>query len=80
MRTTVRLPDDLYSQVRAAALQADLTVTSFIEDALRAALLRRQQPAAHADRYRVDVFDGTGVMPGVDLADNAALLDVMDDR
>lgn len=80
MRTTVRLPDDLYGQVRAAALAADLTVTSFIEDALRAALLRRAQRAAPGDRYRVDVFEGTGVVPGVDLADGAALLDIMDGR
>jgi hypothetical protein len=80
MRTTVRLPDDLYSQVRAVALESGETVTSFIEESLRAALLRRRQPAGPRDPYRVDVFNGTGVLPGVDLTDNAALQDVMDAR
>jgi hypothetical protein len=78
MRTTIRLPDDLYAQVRAAALQADGTVTSFIEEALRAALLRRAGSGRPRDRYRVQPFTGTGTLPGIDLANSGALLEVMD--
>lgn len=80
MRTTIRLPDDLYRQVKLAALQAELTVTSFIEEALRASLLRRERSGMTKDRYRVDVFHGTGVLPGVDLTDSSSLRDVMDGR
>jgi len=76
----VRLPDDLYDEVKSAALTGKQTVASFIEEALRAALLRRQGPVPGGERYRVDVFPGTGVLPGVDLAASSSLLDVMDGR
>ena len=86
MRTTIRLPDDLYQlpddlyqQVRAEALAAgSTTTTSFIEENLRAALLRRGRVRPDADRYEVEPFVGTGVLPGVDLTNSAALLELMD--
>jgi predicted transcriptional regulator len=78
MRTTIRLPDDLYQQVRAEALAAGSTTTSFIEEALRAALLRRGRVRPDADRYEVEPFAGTGVLPGVDVSNSAALLELMD--
>ncbi|HZJ04231.1 MAG TPA: YlcI/YnfO family protein [Nocardioidaceae bacterium] len=77
MRTTVRLPDDLYRRVRVSAAQEGETVTSFLEEALRAALARREQAPADT-RYRVTAFPGDGVRPGVDLDDSSALLDLMD--
>lgn len=77
MRTTVRLPDELYTQVRLRAVAEGATVTAFIEEALRHALNRREPSPAPA-LYRVAPFSGDGVQRGVDLDDNAALLDVMD--
>jgi hypothetical protein len=77
MRTTIRLPDDLYRQVRLTAASEGATVTSFIEDALRAALTRREQ-APPTEPYQVQPFGGHGPQPGVDLDDNAALIDLMD--
>ena len=77
MRTTIRLPDDLYTRVRVTAAQEGETVTSFLEEALRAALARHEQPPPRL-RYQVAPFHGDGVQPGVDLDDNAALVDLMD--
>lgn len=77
MRTTIRLPDDLYKQVRVTAATKGETVTAFIEGALRAALARREQ-APPPRPYRVTPFQGNGLQPGIDLDDNAALLDLMD--
>lgn len=77
MRTTIRLPDDLYDQVRLTALQQRRTVTTFIEEALRAAL-RERAPAAQRPAFRIDPIPGR-LQPGVDLDDSAALLDLMDD-
>ena len=76
MRTTVRLPDDLYRRVRVTAAEEGQTVTSFMERALREALDRRHD---EPDRpvYRVEPFHGHGLSPGVDLDDNAALEDLM---
>lgn len=77
MRTTIRLPDDLYKQVRVTATTMNKTVTAFIADALRAALARHEQAPLRLP-YRVTPFQGNGLQPGVDLDDNAALLDVME--
>lgn len=77
MRTTIRLPDDLYRRVRVRAAGDGRTVTSFIEEALRAALARHEEQPEHAP-YRVTPIEGRGLHPGVDLDDTAALLDLMD--
>ena len=81
MRTTLMLPDDLYRQVKRAAADGDRTVTSFVEEALRAALTRHAD-AAHAphEPYRVAPTGSGGLLPGVDLTDTAALLDAMEGR
>ncbi|CAN5254667.1 hypothetical protein BH20ACT5_BH20ACT5_03710 [soil metagenome] len=77
MRTTIQLPDELYTDVRVVAAAEGRTVTSFIAEALRAALADREQGPAGTP-YRVEPFEGTGLAPGVDLDDNAALLTLMD--
>jgi len=59
-------------------LAAGSTTTSFIEEALRAALLRRNTVRPDSERYRVEPFAGTGVQPGVDLSASSALLELMD--
>ena len=80
MRTTVRLPDDLYRQVKVTAAEEGETVTSFIEEALRAALARHAGAAARGSTYRVTATGSGGLQPGVDLTDSAALLDLMEGR
>jgi hypothetical protein len=52
-------------------------VGEFIEDAVREAIEPR--PVSAADLPELPVQGGTGVMPGVDLTSNAALLDLMDE-
>lgn len=80
MRTTVRLPDDLYRQVKVTAAEEGATVTSFIEEALRAALARHAGAASGGSAYRVRATGSGGLQPGVDLTDAAALLDLMEGR
>lgn len=77
MRTTVRLPDDLYAEVRSAASASGRTITAFLEDAVRVALVD-QSRAPSRPPYRVQPFAGHGLQPGVDLDDSSALLDLMD--
>lgn len=79
MRTTIRLPDDLYQEVRVTAVRQGGTVTAFIEGALRAAL-RDHDCGPARPPYQVRPFAGSGLQPGVDLDDNAALLELMDVR
>lgn len=77
MRTTILLPDELYDAVRQHAAQERRTITSVIEEALRASL-RAHAAADQRPAFSVDVIQGRGLQPGVDLDDNAALADVMD--
>lgn len=79
MRTTILLPDDLYRDVRASAAGQGRTVTSFIEDALRAALRRLDEASARREPYVIRPFDGGVLPPDLDLDDNSAVLDFLDD-
>lgn len=69
------MPDAFYERVREAAAAQHTSLTSFIEEALRVRLERPSEP--DAPPFVVVAFEGTGVVPGVDLADSASLLEIM---
>jgi plasmid stability protein len=76
VRTTVRLDDDLYREVKARAAREGRTVASVLEDAVRVGMRR---PAAAEAKPFVNVPSGRGgVMPGVDLSDNSSLSEFLD--
>ncbi|MXW26497.1 MAG: ribbon-helix-helix protein, CopG family [Dehalococcoidia bacterium] len=78
MRTTIRLDDELLGEAKAHAARSGRTLASFIEDAVRRALAEaRARPRQAQPKF--PTFRGTGLQPGVDLDDSAALLDVMED-
>ena len=78
MRTTVNINDSVLIQAKRVAAESHRTLTSVIEDALRADFARRSQPARSGKREHVLTFRGTGVHPGVSLDSMAELLDIMD--
>jgi plasmid stability protein len=76
MRTTMNLPDDLYRAARVRAAEEGRTVTSLLEEALRALLA--SPASAETIPYRVQpLTTRPGVIP-FDVADNAATLDYLD--
>lgn len=77
MRTTVRLDERLLAEAKKAALDSGRTLTAVLEDALRESLARRQNSAGRKP-IRLKTFRGSGVQPGIDLNDSAALLDAME--
>ncbi len=67
MRTTVRLPNDLLRRAKRKAAAEDRTLTSLIEEGLRAVVDERPKPAKRR-RVVLPVSKATGgLMPGVDL-------------
>ena len=75
MRTTLQLDDELVVQAKISAARSGRTLSQVIEDALRQALAPRAEPT----RRRVSVPTSPGrPRPGVNLDDNAGLLDLMD--
>ncbi len=77
MRTTIHIDDNLFAELKGIAASTGRTLTAVIHDALRESLSRRN----HRERPSIDlpIFRGAGVMPGVDLNDSAALLDLMEE-
>jgi hypothetical protein len=77
MRTTVSIPDDLLREVKQRAASTGQTLSSVVEEALRAALAAHR---AQSERVTLptDPGDGRGIAPGVDLDDSAALLELME--
>ena len=77
MRTTIRISDDLYREVKEQAARDGRTVGEVIEDALRA---RRRRTMDVRESEPLPTHGGSGVLPGVDLGDSATLRDLMDDE
>ena len=79
LRTTVRLKDALLQQAKREAARRGETLTSLIEQGLRLVLVKTRPP--RRSRVKLPVWRGAGsILPGVDLNDSAALLDIMEDR
>ena len=76
MRTTINISENLYRQAKARAATTSQTVSEVIEDAVREALRPRAQ--SETSKSKLPVFGGSGLLPGVDLSNQAALVDEMD--
>jgi hypothetical protein len=80
MRTTVRLEEALINQAKREAERRGETLTALIEQGLRL-VLAQSRTRHHHERVKLPVSEaGGGVLPGIDLNDSAALLDIMEGR
>jgi hypothetical protein len=77
MRTTILVEEQLRKEAKQQAVRRGKSLTSVIEDALRESL-SRQREAGQRDTVHVNTNSGNEVLPGVDLDDSAALLDLME--
>lgn len=75
MRTTIRLDDDLLREAEALAARTGRTLNAVIEDAVRA-LLAQTRGASTRPRIQLPTVGGRGLLPGVNLDDTKALLDL----
>lgn len=79
-RTTVRLDDDLLREAKSLAARRGRTLTSLIEDGLREHLSRAGAPAPVEPVVLPTFRGGGGLRPGVDLDDNAATLELLEEE
>jgi len=79
MRTTVRLDDGLLEQAKREAADRRQTLTALIEQGLRL-VLAQSQLAPHRKRVVLPRSGSGGVLPGIELYGNAALLDAVEER
>ena len=77
VRTTIRIDDELYREVKTKAARSGRTVAAVLEDAVRRGL----NPAElrTPSHYRVRPMGRGGLRPGVDLSSNAAVAEVLDE-
>ena len=75
MKTTLNLNDDVLRRAKASARSSKITLTRFVEDALRAKLAATD--AKPVFRLELRTVRGTHA-PNVDIADREALYDVID--
>lgn len=79
MPTTINLEEEPLTRAKVVAGREHRTLSGVVEDALRQALA---QPASVKLRPPIEVpaFESNGLLPGVDLDDSDALVELMDDR
>jgi predicted transcriptional regulator len=78
VRTTITIDQHLLDQVRQVAAARRQTVSQVIEDSVRESLLRRESESRAP--FELRTFHAGGYQAGVDLDDNAALLELMDEH
>ena len=79
MRTTIRLNDELFRQVRESAAGTNRTITAVIEDSLRLAL-QSKSIVLPRGKTKIPTSGSGGLLPGVDLDDFSSLVDIMEGR
>jgi hypothetical protein len=79
MRTTLNLDDQLLAEAKRLAATRGSTLTAVMEDALRI-VVRRAEEVDKRETIELPSYGepGAGFMPGVDLDDSAALLELME--
>jgi hypothetical protein len=78
MRTTIRLDDDLIREAKVRAAEQGITLTQLIDESLRERLAARP-PSKPVGPFRLRSYGKGGTRPGVNLDDNRAVRDLMDE-
>ncbi|HVD41749.1 MAG TPA: hypothetical protein VNC16_12200 [Solirubrobacterales bacterium] len=78
MRTTVRLNDDLLKAAKMRAAEQGITLTQLIDESLRERLAARPRRQS-TKPFRLTTYGKGGTRPGVNLDDNRAIRDLMDE-
>jgi hypothetical protein len=76
-RTTVRLPEDLLYRAKRKAAAEGRTLTSLIEDGLRA-IVAGKQKVTKGKRVQPRISKATGGAMGIEFADSSMLQDIED--
>ena len=75
-RTTITIDEDLLEEAKNQAVQNRSTVSELVQESLRERFMRREQSVTP---FTVTPVDTGGYQPGVDITDNAALRDLLED-
>jgi hypothetical protein len=79
VRTTIKLDDEIFRAYKQRAAERGTTFAQEVEDALRADLHDRRELAA-SEPFETLVFHGDGSSALIDINDNRALQELMDEE
>lgn len=79
MRTTVDIDEHLLAEAKAVAARSHRSLGAVVDDALRTLFSDRFVAASPRRSITLATDGGSGLRPGVDLEDKAALADILDD-
>jgi plasmid stability protein len=79
MRTTIKLDDEVFRAYKQRAAARGTTFAQEVEDALRADLHNRRELVAQ-EPFETLVFDGDDSRALIDINDNRALQELMDEE
>lgn len=77
MRTTITIDEVLLAEAKELAARERRSMSDIVDEGLRLVIAQRKEAAEQAP-ITLPTVGGGGVLPGVDLDDSAALLDLMD--
>ena len=77
MRTTVNIDPDVLRKAKQRAADEGRTLSDLVTETLRERLARRRPPGRGS--FAAVTFGEGGTLPGVDVTNNAAVRDLMDD-
>ncbi len=77
MTTTINLDSGLLAAARAKAAAKEVSLVAFVEEAIRAKI-STPEPTGRFPATGLPVFAGDGLLPGVDLDNSSATLDLME--
>jgi hypothetical protein len=77
MRTTLNIDEALLADYKQIAARSHRSLSAVIQDALRESLAR-QAAAGPVTRVKLPTSGCGGLMPGVDLDNNAALAEILE--
>ncbi len=79
VRTTIRLDEQLLRDAKKHAAETGRTLTAVIEDAVRESLARGKRQDSENKKFSLPTFNMGPPLPGVDLDNSAALLELMEE-
>lgn len=77
MRTTVDIPDDLLAEAKASAASQHRTLSAYVSDLIRVALVREAKPR---ERVVLPTYGDPGGKLLVDIYDREAVADALGDN
>ena len=78
MRTTLNINDTLLKEARKCSIERNCSLGEIVDEALRLSLVTRKKSGTTIIARPLKTFEGSGIQPGIDLNNNASVLEAMD--